>query len=176
MHKCLAISAALMLRVLKEGERTVKVNIYIETDNGSKKKMYRGYGAVVEFIKKNGEPETRETYGACYGTWNLAYISALTDALGILTKHCEVDIYAANKYVCENLCSGRTDEWQESGWNTKKGDPVANAEEWKELIRVAKHHNLNFMYTNKSSYSSYLLNEIRKTKQNGEHWQQMTLD
>lgn len=152
-----------------------KVNIYIETDNGSRKKMYRGYGAVVEFIKKNGEPETREAYGICYGTWNLAYISALTDALAILTKPCEVTVYAANKYVCENLCSGRTAEWQASGWHTKKGEPIANAEEWKELLRAAKCHKLNFMCTNKSSYSNYLYGEIEKTKQNGEHWQQMTL-
>ena len=37
---------------LKEGEIILKVNIYIETDNGSRKKMYRGYGALVEFYKK----------------------------------------------------------------------------------------------------------------------------
>lgn len=63
-----------------------KVNIYMETDTGSRKRLYRGYGAVVEFIRKNGEPETREAFGLCDGTWNLAYILALTDALELLTR------------------------------------------------------------------------------------------
>ncbi len=31
-----------------------KVNIYMETDNGSKKSLYRGYGAVVEFVRRDG--------------------------------------------------------------------------------------------------------------------------
>lgn len=154
----------------------MKVNIYIETDNGSRKMIYRGYGAVVEFIRKNGEPETREAYGACYGTWNLAYIEALTDALKILTKPCEVTIHAANKFVCESLGNGRVEEWKSDGWKTKKGDPVVNAEEWKELLSASKMHTVSFEHTNKSSYSSYMNNEIEKTKQKGEHWQQMTLD
>lgn len=154
----------------------VKVNIYIETDNGSRKKMYRGYGAVVEFIRRTGEPETREKYGVCDGTWNLAYISALKDALGILNKPCEVTVYAANRYVCENLCSGRTKEWMLLGWRTRKGGTVANAEEWKELLRVAEQHNIQFVYGNKSSYSNYLHGQIAKAKQNGENWHKMTIE
>lgn len=151
------------------------MNIYIETDSGSRKKMYRGYGAVVEFIKKNGEAETREAYGACYGTWNLAYILAVTDALGILTKPCEVHIHAENQFVCESLCNGRVLEWKSDGWHTKKGEPVVNAEEWKELLRTAEPHSISFACTKRSSYSSYLNSEIRRTKQKGEHWQQMSM-
>lgn len=152
-----------------------KVNIYIETDNGSRKKMYRGYGAVVEFKKRNGEKETREVYGTCYGTWNLAYILAVTDALGILTKPCEAVLHAADRFVCESLCNGRVQEWKSDGWYTKKGEPVVNAEEWKELFRAAKPHSISFVCTKQSPYSSDLLAEISRTKQKGEYWQQMRM-
>lgn len=150
----------------------LKVNIYIETDNGSRKKMYRGYGALVEFYRKNGQPETRETYGTCYGTWNLAYIAALTDALGLLTKPCTVAISASNKYVCGSLCNGRVWEWQRNGWYTMKGQPVANTDEWRELLKSAQRHEFQFQCCSKSSYSSYMRNKIKSAKNQNGNWQQ----
>lgn len=158
--------------ILKEGGIILRVNIYIETDNGSRKKMYRGYGALVEFYKKNGQPETRETYGCCYGTWNLAYITALKDGLGLLTKPCTVAISASNKYVCESLCNGRVKEWQKNGWYTIKGQPIANTDEWRELLKVAAGHEFEFMYHSKSSYSSYMQNKIKSAKNQNGNWQQ----
>lgn len=150
-----------------------KVNIYMETDTGSRKRLYRGYGAVVEFIRKNGEPETREAFGLCDGTWNLAYILALTDALELLTAPCAVTMFAANRYVCESMCNGRVREWQAAGWKTIRNDMIACAEEWKALVRAASGHELHFMNSCRSPYSSYLQNEIRKVKGRGENWQQM---
>lgn len=137
--------------------------------------MYRGYGAVVEYIKKNGEPETREAFGLCEGTWNLAYILALTDALQILNRPCSVTICAANRYVCGSLCTGRVRGWKESGWRTLKGEPVANTEEWKGLLAAASGHECCFYAMDKNPYSSYLRNEIRRTKDRGVEWQQMRL-
>lgn len=153
----------------------LKVNIYIETDIGSRKRLYRGYGALVEFIRKNGEPETREVFGLCDGTWNFAYMLALTDALALLTKPCSVTMFAANKYVCENMCNGRPKEWQAAGWKTVRNEPIASAEEWKGLARVASGHELHFIKTCKSPYSEYLQKEIRKVKSKGENWQQMQI-
>lgn len=41
----------------------LKVNVYMETDNGSKGTLYRGYGAVVEFVRRDGTPEIRTVSG-----------------------------------------------------------------------------------------------------------------
>lgn len=76
----------------REAADIFKVNIYIETDNGTKKRVYRGYGAVVEYIRKDGEPVIRKISGMCYGTWNLAYIQALTEALKMLTRDCDITL------------------------------------------------------------------------------------
>ena len=151
----------------------IKVNIYIETDIGSSRRLYRGYGAVVEFIKKNGEPETREVFGLCDGTWHLAYILALTDALNLLIKPCSVTVYAADKYVCASMCNGRIRKWQDARWKTTKNEPIAYSEEWKELLKVALEHEFYFVKTCKSDHSDHLQEEIRKIKSRGENWQQM---
>lgn len=158
-----------------EVDELLKVKIYAETDSGSRKRMYRGYGAVVEYIKKNGEPETRESFGLCEGTWNHAYILALADALRMLNRPCSVTICAANKYVCASLCSGRARGWKESGWQTLKGEPVADAEEWEGLLAAASGHELYFSVSGTNPYSKYMQNEMRKIKNQGVKWQQMRI-
>lgn len=154
----------------------LEVNVYIETDNGSKKKLYRGYGAVVEFIRKDGKPETRKVLGMCCGNWNLAYIHALTEALDLLVKPCRVTMIANNDYVCENLCNGRVNEWRLNGWNTARNEPVANADEWRELYRAASRHRLYFRHhRGKSPYSRDIQDGIKEVRDRGRHWQQMQL-
>lgn len=153
-----------------------KVNIYIETDNGSRKKLYRGYGAVAEYIRKNGEREPRQISGMCYGTLNLAYILALTESLSLLTKKCTVTIYASNDYVCENICSGRVNEWRLNGWHTAKMEPIANTDEWRELFKVASKHELHFVHSRGDSrYSNDIQKAIKEIRDRGEYWQQMQL-
>lgn len=153
-----------------------KVNVYIETDNGTRKDLYRGYGAVVEFIKKNKESELRKASGMCYGSWNLAYILALTDALTILTKHCMVTIFACNDHVCGSICNGRVNEWRLNGWHTAKMESIANTDEWKELFKVASEHELHYVHIKgKSRYSEVIQNAIKEVRNKGEHWQQMQL-
>jgi len=117
------------------------VNIYIETDNGSRKKLYRGYGAAVEYIRKNRQRESRIVSGICYGTWNLAYILALTEALNLLNSPCIVTIYSDNEHVCESISNGRVNDWRRNGWRTAKGNQLqipTNGGHFTEL-----HQNMN---------------------------------
>lgn len=153
-----------------------KVNIYMETDNGSKKILYRGYGAVVEFVRRDGTVVTRTVSGMCHGDWNLAYIHALTDALGLLAKPCTVIMATNNDYVCGSLCKGRVNEWQRNGWRTAAGRPVAYADEWGELYRAASGHALYFVHTSgKRPYSGEIQQAISEVRGRGERWQQMQL-
>lgn len=150
--------------------------MYIETDNGSRRDLYRGYGAVVEFIKRDNESELRQVAGMCYGSLNLAYILALTDALDILIKRCMVTIYAYNDHVCGSICNGRVNEWRLNGWRTAKMEPVANADEWRELFKVASKHELYYVHIRgKGCYHKEIQNAIKEVRDKGVHWQQMQL-
>lgn len=153
-----------------------KVNVYMETDNGSKGTLYRGYGAVVEFVRRDGTVETRMVSGMCHGDWNLAYMHALTEALGLLSKPCTVIMVTNNDYVCKSLCSGRVNEWRMNGWRTAAGRPVAYADEWRELSRAASGHTLYFVHAGgKRPYSSEIQGAISEVRGRGERWQQMQL-
>lgn len=152
------------------------VNIYIETDGGGAKKRYRTYAAIVEFITKNGEPVTRAACGTEKATGNRIMLLALAAALGILKKPCEVTVYMDCPYVTENIRRGRMYEWQENGWKTIRGEPTANREEWEEITRLIKRHQLAFAAVNTHSYRDRLQYDIRKIKEQDLEWQQQKLE
>ena len=171
-HKCFTYARDIREKVAN----VFKVNIYIETDNGSKKKLYRGYGAAVEYIRKNNQKESRIVSNICYGTWNLAYILALTEALNLLKSPCIVTIYSDNKHVCDSISSGRVNDWRRNGWRTAKGEPITNTDEWRTLYRASSRHELHYVYsTGKSVYSIEIQDAIKKIRNKGEYWQQTQL-
>lgn len=153
-----------------------KVNVYIETDGGGVKKQYRTYAAIVEFITKGGEPMTREVCGTENATGNSIMLLALAAALNILTKPCEVTIYMDCPYVTESIRRGRMYEWLSNGWKTIRGEPVANCEEWKRIIKLIKRHELAFAAVKAHSYKARMQYDIRKIKEQGMDWQQEKLN
>ena len=131
----------------------MNVNIYIEQDGQGFRKQLRGFGAVVEFIKRNGIPETREVFGLEEATHNQVILMALKEAIGILTRDCDITVYMDNEYVASSIGQGRMAEWKSNDWNRKRGDPLANIEEWRALDKVMNEHNITFMQIKKHQYS-----------------------
>lgn len=152
-----------------------KVNIYIETDAAGVRRQYRGYGVIVEFVRKNGEPETRDAYGTEEATGNQIMLMALIDSLKILKKPCAITIYMDNKYVSENIRQGRIYEWFANGWKTVRNEPIANVEEWRELMGLIEGHDITFAYASKHAYKERLQYAINKMMNQGENWRQQRL-
>ncbi len=172
LHKCFTYAKGSRKKVAN----IFKVSIYIETDNGSRKKLYRGYGAAIEYIRKNNQKESRIVSDICYGTWNLAYILALTEALNLLKSPCIVTIYSDNEHVCDSISSGRVNDWRRNGWCTIKGESIANIEEWKALYKASLTHELHYMHsTGKSIYSVEIQEAIKEKRNKGGYWQQAQL-
>ena len=159
----------------REAAGIFKVRIYIETDNGTRKKVYRGCGAGVESIKKNGEPEFRKIASMCYGTWNLAYIQALTEALKLLTKDCDITLLSDNDFVCGSISSGRVREWSLNAWRTVKNEPVENEDAWRELYQKVQEHRHQFHFVHlkeKSPYREEIQAAIKEVREKGQYYQQ----
>lgn len=154
------------------------MKIYIETDNGTRKKVYRSCGAVVEYIRKDGKPEFRKSAGMCYGTWNLAYIQALTEALRLLARDCDITLVSDNDFVCGSISSGRVREWSLNAWRTAKNEPVENEDAWRELYQKAQEHSHQFHFVHlrgKSPYSGEIQAAIKEVRDKGQFYQQAEL-
>ena len=154
-----------------------KVNIYIDSSIKSVKKQTGWYGAIIEYIKSNGEPEPRELYEKVETTRNHIMLLALVESLKILKKQCDVVISMNCPYVCNNIVRDSIRQWKLNGWRTARNEPVANKEEWQQLdeLLVKYDHKLTFRYDKDNKYHEKNLEEIQIRKDGCEKWEQQRL-
>lgn len=153
-----------------------KVNIYIETDSMDVKRKYRAYAVIVEYIKQDGKHEKRQINEIVYATRNQVMLIALSEALGILTKKCDITVYMDSKYVQGNIRKEKLDKWQQNGWKTVRNEGIANAEEWIELIKNIKGHNIVFSNTKSYEDKEKLKKQVKEMMKQREQWEQQRLD
>lgn len=152
-----------------------KVNIYIETDGNDKITRYRTYKAIVEFKTQNSGEQTREVHGTEKASGDGIVLTALTSALALLIKPCEVNVIISDKcdYVTETIRNGRMYTWLSNGWQTVQGKPVKNREEWKKIIRFTERHNITFIIKDTHPYKNRMQYDIKRLK--GQNWQQQRI-
>lgn len=115
----------------------MEVHIYIAAGCRCPKKMYRNASYRLEVETAAG---TKWRNGESWAEMTLhqAELTALAGALGRLTKPCCLIIHTTSGYLCKNLREGRPWKWAKAGWTTAKGEPVANREEWLEVLKILK--------------------------------------
>lgn len=144
-----------------------KVNIYIET---TWKGPARRPGAamwLVEYETKTGIPVTRE--GLVWledGTENQGALTALAEALEILTKSCSARIFTRCEHI---LCSTGNFwhiQWEKNAWHNARGKEVKNADLWQRVTEAMKHHACTFC---KEDHSYRQVMELTLRKEMGKH-------
>lgn len=151
-----------------------KVNIYIETDGQDKRKRYRAYSALAEFTTKNNATVTRKVHGTENATGHGIMLAALAASLKLLVKPCRITIYMDCDYVTGSICNGRVYEWMANGWKTLRGEPSANREEWKEVMRLLERHEPAFAPRGRK-YKTELQDDIRGLKSQGMEYRQQAI-
>ena len=116
-----------------------KVTIY--TDGACSRKSRTWWLGILMFndVKKEisgGNPDT---------TNNIMEITAVLEALKLLKKPCEVDLYSDSAYVVNCFNNGWIYNWIKNNWKTASTDPVKNKELWQELYNLTKIHKVNFI-------------------------------
>ena len=152
-----------------------RVNIYIESNVKGFRRQSGWYGAVIEFIRRNGEPETRDIFEKMEATGNNIMLTALLESLKILNKECDVTVFMDSDYVRKNIEQGTIRQWKMNGWKTAKNEPVANMQEWQQMEEQLQKHKLSFSYAKENKYRQWIQNEIRIRKDGCEKWEQQKL-
>jgi len=101
-----------------------------------------GYGAVI--IYKNKRREISQ--GFKITTNNRMEILAVIEALKILNRPCNINLYSDSKYLIDAITKGWLKKWQENNWHRNKKDSVLNIDLWKELLNLLELHNINFIW------------------------------
>jgi len=98
-----------------------------------------GWGAVLRMGEQRKELGGRRA-GA---TANALLIVGATEALQALKKPCQATVVSDAKYLVQGA-SAWVRGWQDHGWKTQDGKPVANQAEWKALLEAARPHQVTW--------------------------------
>lgn len=104
------------------------------------KSRYHGGAGVILIYKGR---EKRISVPIEDGTNNISEISAVILALKALTKPCKVKIITDSQYVINGMTKWSSG-WIRRGWKTAAGEPVKNADLFKELLDLCKIHDVTW--------------------------------
>ena len=138
----------------------IPVNLYVFISAHGPRKQDGAYGWVLEYIRANGEPDSRTLHGIGIRQQTVdraLVLEAITEALGRLSKPCDVTIFLDPAYLAETIPTpweqGWVDRWEANGWLTAQGQEVKNADLWKNALAVLR--NNHAVFTKIQGYNSY---------------------
>ena len=153
------------------------VTIYLESGIRGPARRSGAGTWLVEYIRKDGTPETRPVEQSDAVTWlpdttqAALELNMLIDALSILTKPCSVRINTECEHILNVFENGWIEKWKESDWQNSKGKPVANAELWQQVSEYIDVHEDVLVEKGENSYRSIMqmeiLKEEKRRKENG---------
>lgn len=146
-----------------------KVNLYI-TVKAKGIRTTEGYWSyVLETIWK-GETWTKErTESEANATINVLHLMALYRALERMRKSSRIKVYTDSAYLAGAINNNWLDAWAHNDWKTAKGEPVKNAEIWKEIWQQAMEHEIDVEVVETHAYKSWQQEQIRKAEKEAEN-------
>lgn len=104
-----------------------------------------GYGAVLQFVDKNGTLHEKEmSAGYVRTTNNRMELMAAIVGLEALNRPCHVDLYSDSKYVVDAFNQHWIESWVKHNWIRPKTGPVKNTDLWKRLLAAMEPHEVVF--------------------------------
>ena len=100
-----------------------------------------GWAAILIYkeVKKEISGGNKDT------TNNIMEMTAVIEAIKMLKRPCEVEIYSDSAYVVNAFNNGWIDNWTKNNWKTSSKEPVKNVDLWKELYDLTKTHDVKFI-------------------------------
>lgn len=106
------------------------------------------------FVKTSGtrwgvvilkDKEIEEKCGIYNGTQLAAVIFGVTQAFSQLTGATDITVFSDIDYLVQGA-SHWLPKWIRNDWHKANGDPIANKNEWQDLVAAIGPHNVNWKY------------------------------
>ena len=99
-----------------------------------------GWGSILMF----GENKKEISGGKQNTTNNIMELTAVIEALKLLKRPCNIDLYSDSAYVVNAFLQNWISGWIKKGWINSNKEEVKNKELWQELVSLTKIHNVTF--------------------------------
>ena len=100
-----------------------------------------GWGALLRM----GDTEKELFGGEPNTTNNRMELTAVIEALTVLTRPCDVVVHTDSQYVQKGI-SEWIHGWKAKGWKTAAKQPVKNDDLWKQLDKLAAQHKVDWRW------------------------------
>lgn len=77
-------------------------------------------------------------------TNNIMELTAVIEALKLLKRPCEVDLYSDSAYVVNAFLQDWISSWIKNNWKNSNKEEVKNKELWQELVELTQTHKVTF--------------------------------
>lgn len=130
-----------------EGNGNMKVTLYTDGSARGNPDGPGGYGAVLQFVDKQGTLHEKEmSAGYVKTTNNRMELMAAIVGLETLNRPCQVDLYSDSKYLVDAFNQHWIDSWVKNNWSRPKTGPVKNSDLWKRLLAAMENHEVKFFW------------------------------
>lgn len=142
-----------------------RVKIYIETSSQIGRIRQGAYVYILEYIKKNGEPFTKEGKKVMLdATKDRLTLMAMVEALDrISDTEAEIVFIPSDKGVLYAIQNGWPQRWKANGWKGSKG-MIKNMDLWEWYLSSAEGRNIR-LSDEHNSYKAVMRNEIKKIEE-----------
>ncbi|MFI3249421.1 MAG: ribonuclease HI [Eubacteriales bacterium] len=110
-----------------------------------------GWGAIL----MAGTHEKEISGGENPSTNNRMELTAVIEALTLLNKPCEVDLYSDSKYVIDGLQKGWAEGWKKRGWVKSDKKPALNPDLWDKLLTQYHRHQVTLHWVKGHASNPY---------------------
>ncbi len=100
-----------------------------------------GWGAILRM----GHHEKEMSGSDKATTNNRMELAAVINALGALKEPCRVHLHTDSRYVIDGITKWIFG-WQKNGWRNAAKKPVANSDQWIELIEATRPHRIEWIW------------------------------
>lgn len=140
-----------------------EVNIYIDVSFLGPLKCGTGtYNIMLEIIKKDGTPGTKEHYeGFNNTTKNRTSLKACISALDYITKPSKAKLIINNRYIVQAAEEKLYESWLKYQVNAKN-EQAKNLDLWQQLAERLIKHEVTFAYEIANTYSTYMYFAAKK--------------
>lgn len=139
----------------------MQVSIYVSISNRAVARQTDGTaGYVIATPTAKGDATLTDFVYIPSMTKNRAEICALNSALKRLKKGCDIELFTDSAYLKSGL--SRLEEYIESGWHKRDGEPVKFAQDWKITADLLKEQTINVHVKEQNEYAGWLSDAVTR--------------
>ena len=141
-----------------------EVNIYVKSNIKSTRKRNGHIGYVLELVTDKGEATKSKFEEVEKVTANQSELVAINRALKRMTEKCVLTIYTDSAYIGSAFDNKWIEGWKKKNWLNAKNEPIANNEEWQEMLNLLVGQHFSIVTGFKHKYSMWMESELARLK------------